>query len=108
MTLHVGDQLLVTLEPDWTPPRAQATAADPGPALHPLRTDGATGFPNGPATATFTAARVGDATVTARTDAACLHTVPQCMVAQLAFEVTVHVQPRPGTGAGPLPMTPPT
>jgi len=97
-TLRVGQQLLVTLGASWTAPRAQTPASDLGATLQPLRTDTAVGFPgSGPATASFTAVRVGQAVVTAHTGAG----------TQGSFEVSVLVQPVSGRGAGPLPVTPP-
>lgn len=107
LTLHVGQRLVVSLPVQWTAPVAQAAPTDPTRALVPLRTDSATGFPAaGPAVASFTATRVGTAVVTARTDAACLHETPTCLLPQQLFTVRVEVRPVPGQGAGPLPMGP--
>lgn len=107
--LQVGQQLVVTLGPSWTAPQAQTLASDAGAMLQPLRTDSATGFPaSGTAATTFTAVRVGQAVVTAHTDAGCLHTSPRCAPPQTGFEVSVQVQPPPGQGGGALPMSPST
>jgi len=101
--LYVGQQLVVRLAAGWTAPAA-TTAPDVTATLQPLRSDTAVGFPAaGPASARFTAVRTGTATISARTDYACLHTTPRCALPQRLFSVAVRVRPRPGQGGGPLP-----
>jgi hypothetical protein len=109
IVVHVGQRLVVDLAEQWTAPAARAMEATPTARLQPLRRDHAQGFPvPGPASATFTAVRVGWAVVTAKTDDACLHSTPACALPQQLFTVTVHVLPRPGKGAGPLPVPAPS
>jgi hypothetical protein len=92
LTLRVGQHLLLVLGGSWTPPRAAILA---GTATPPLRTDSSDGYPAPPpATALFTAFSIGTTTITAVTDAACLHTAPRCLMAQRMFAVTVHVLPQ--------------
>jgi hypothetical protein len=107
--VRVGQQLVVELAEHWTAPAAAAAAASGTAPLQPLRRDRAQGFPvTGAASATFTAVRVGSAVVTASTDYACLHATPACALPQRLFSITVQVLPRPGQGAGPLPVPPPS
>lgn len=104
VTVQVGQQIVISLPTGWTAPVPRSPASDLTPALVPLRTDAATGYPEpGPAGATFTATRAGSAVISARTDAACLHQTPVCALPQQAFEVVVNVKPVPGHGAGPVP-----
>ena len=91
--LQVGQQLVVTLGPGWSRPRAQMPADDVGSAIQPLRTD--TGPPGSTAPSTvFTAVRVGEAVVVAQGSAGS------------QYAVSVVVQPVPGQPAGPLPKRP--
>jgi hypothetical protein len=67
IVVHVGQRLVVDLAERWTAPAARAREATPTAPLQPLRRDHAQGFPvPGPASATFTAVRVGWAVVTLR------------------------------------------
>lgn len=96
VALQVGQQLVVTLGPGWSPPRAQTPASDTGAAIQPLRAD-TTSDPAHPTTGSggstvFTAVRVGQAVVRARSTSGA------------DFTVTVLVQPVPGERAGPLPV----
>jgi hypothetical protein len=103
--VHVGQRLVVDLPEHWTAPAARAREASVTAPLQPLQRGRAHGFPvPGPASATFTAVRVGWVVVTAKTDYACLHAVPACALPQQLFTMTVQVLPRPGEPAGPLPM----
>lgn len=107
--VHLGQRLVVDLAEQWMAPAARAREASATAPLQPLRRGRAQGFPvPGPASATFTAVRVGWAVVTAETDYACLHTTPACALAQQQFTITVQVLPRPGEGAGPLPVPAPS
>ena len=109
IVVHVGQRLVVGLAGRWTAPVARVREATPTASLQPLRRDQAQGFPlPGPASATFTAVRVGWAVVTAKTDDSCLHATPACALPQQVFTLTVHVLPRPGEGAGPLPVPAPS
>ncbi len=106
VALHVGQRLVVTLGDGWVAPSAHAVARDPEPPLQPLSTQQASGYPAGPATATFVAVRAGRVLVSAQTDEACLHSKPPCVITPQVFELSVHVMPVPGTGSGPLPKPP--
>lgn len=93
VALQVGQQLVVTLGPGWSPPRAQTPASDAGAAIQPLRTESTSGAADSAAGSTaFTAVRVGPAVVFAHASAGA------------DFTITVVVQPVPGQGAGPLPV----
>ena len=107
--VHVGQRLVVDLAEHWTAPTARAKEGSATAPLQPLRRDRARGFPvPGPASATFTAVRVGWAVVSAETDYACLHTTPACALSQQQFTITVKVLPSQGKGAGPLPVPAPS
>ncbi|MEP7019410.1 MAG: hypothetical protein ABI808_02070 [Pseudonocardiales bacterium] len=94
IALRVGQTLVVTLAPNWTPPVAGPAESSAQAATPPLRRDSAVGFPSaGAAAATFTAVHVGTATVSAHTDFACLHTKPRCLRPQQLFTLTVQVLP---------------
>jgi hypothetical protein len=109
IVVHVGQRLVVDLADHWTAPAARAREASVTAPLQPLRRGLAQGFPvPGPASATFTAVRVGWALVTAETDYACLHAVPACALPQQSFTITVKVLPSPGKGAGPPPVPAPS
>jgi len=109
IVVHVGQRLVVDLAEHWTAPAARAREGSVTAPLQPLRRGRAQGFPvPGPASATFTAVRVGSAVVTAKTDYACLHAVPACALPQQSFTVTVRVLPSPGKGAGPPPVPAPS
>ena len=100
---------MVDLPEHWTAPAARAREVSVTAPMQPLQRGRAHGFPvPGPASATFTAVRVGYAVVTAETDYACLHTTPACAVPQQLFTITVKVLPSPGKGAGPLPVPAPS
>jgi hypothetical protein len=103
--VHVGGRLVVDLPEHWTAPAARAREVSVTAPMQPLQRGRAHGFPvPGPASATFTAVRVGWAVVTAESDYACLHDVPACALPQQLFTMTVQVLPRPGEPAGPLPI----
>jgi hypothetical protein len=107
VVLTVGRRLVVTLAEGWTAPRARAAGTSVTAQLSPLNVTSSTGFPAaGPASAAFMAVRTGLATVTARTDYACLHTSPGCAPPQRSFTVTVRVLPPTGSGGGALPRPP--
>ncbi len=76
----------------WTAPVATETGL--------LRTDGSRMCPDGAALTVFTAVGVGATSITATTDAACLHTQPSCEIAQALFETYVVVR-TPSAGASP-------
>jgi len=93
VTLQVGQQLVVTLGPGWSRPRAQTPPSDAGSAIQPLRA--APAGPADPSASTvFTAVRVGHALVVAQGSAGS------------RYGVMVVVQPAPGQRAGPLPKSP--
>jgi len=98
--LTVGQRLVVTLEPDWTPPAVTGEPADPN--TDPLQTESSVGFPEPQSAAgTFLARHSGTATVTATTDCTCLHTAPTCTLPQQAFKITVQVHPVIATTTAP-------
>jgi hypothetical protein len=86
ITVARGDVILLELSGSYLPP----TADDAGI----LRTEEhAGGYPGpDPATGRFTAIGRGVARITSTTDAACLHSVPRCMIAQQQFTVTIRVR----------------
>lgn len=93
VALQVGQQLMVTLGPGWSPPRAQTPASDIGATIQPLRTDSTLGAADPAVGSTvFTAVRVGQAVVSAHASTGA------------DFTMTVVVQPVPGQRAGPLPV----
>ncbi len=96
VALQVGQQLVVTLGPGWSSPRAQTPAGDTGAAIQPLRTDSSSGASDSAAgsvgSAVFTAVRVGQALVSAHASTGA------------DFTMTVVVQPVPGQSGGPLPV----
>ena len=93
VALQVGQQLVVTLGPGWSLPRAQTPASDTGAAVQPLRTDSTLGAADPAAGSTvFTAVRVGQAVVFAQASTGA------------DFTIAVVVQPVPGQRAGPLPV----
>ena len=92
LSLAVGQRLVVTLAPGWTPARAEILGGDPGPATTPLRLETATGA----SAATFTALAPGQALISAQKDAAYAPTTPGSTPFQHAFHLTVQVRPRPG------------
>jgi hypothetical protein len=98
-----GERLQVKLAGAWTAPVAGPVGE--GAGLQVLHRDSAAGSSaQGPAVATFTAVRVGVASVHAVEDVPCLHTQPMCARPQGRFELTVLVIPPPGMRAGPLPV----
>ena len=106
IALNVGQRLVVTLGDGWVAPSAHTVARDPEPPLQPLATQQASGYPAGPAMATFVAVRPGVALVSSQAGGACAHSAPPCAMAREVFELSVHVTPLPGTGSGPLPKPP--
>jgi hypothetical protein len=83
--LHPGEQVNVDLSHgQWDPPTARGAAVQ--------RTAATGGYPSQqPARATFRAVADGTATLQSTTDYACLHTRPQCMIAQRVWSVRVIV-----------------
>lgn len=60
VTLHVGQQLVVTVSPGWNVPRAFSVSSDLGSAVQPLRIESDASLPGSPASiAVFRAVRVG-------------------------------------------------
>jgi hypothetical protein len=68
----------------WTPPQA--------PYPGPLYRDGSMKCPGGNALSVFTAVGTGGTTVSAITDAPCLHTQPSCQLGQQGIEIYVVVR----------------
>ena len=98
--LTVGQRLVLTLGPDWTPPAVTGPPA--APTTDPLQTESSVGFPEPqPAAATFLALRPGTETVTATTDYTCLHTTPMCTLPQQSFNITARVHPSTATATAP-------
>jgi hypothetical protein len=94
--LTVGQRLVVTLGPDWTPPAVTSAPTDPN--TDPLQTESSVGFPEPQSAAgTFLALHTGTDTVTATTDYTCLHTAPMCTLPQQSFNITVQVHPSAAT-----------
>lgn len=100
VTVARGDVVVVAF------PGCTGVDYQPATAEGPLRRYRASGGNPGAARSIFSAATTGTATVTAESDAACLHTSPACAMAQRAWRVTVQVvEPcvltaDPTTGAG--------
>jgi hypothetical protein len=98
--LTAGERLLVDLGPGWTAPRINVLGGDPGPVTTPLRQE--TGpLANQTATAAgtstthvFLAVTAGNTLITAQPDPSSGAGTP--LQPGSTFEVTVHVNPRPG------------
>jgi hypothetical protein len=93
VVLRPGQRVVVVLggqgPGSWDRPRA--TGSQPA-VLRLISASG--GYPaSGPAIATFLAVRPGKAAITSTSDAACLHAVPACEIAQQLWQVTVIVRP---------------
>jgi hypothetical protein len=83
VNLHAGDRLVVSLPSNYDPP-----TVTPGGVL--VQADLTGGYPTGqPLLAGYLAVASGQADVTTRTDAACLHAPTPCPSPQIPW--TVHV-----------------
>lgn len=93
VVLRPGQRVVVVLGgqgPGWWD-RPRVTGSEP--AVLRL-TSASGGYPqSGPALASFLAIRPGKAAITSMSDAACLHTVPACEIAQQVWQVQVIVRP---------------
>lgn len=82
--LRVGATVRVILHSDYQQPSGRGDAIE--------RTQAGGGYPTGsPATATFTAVRMGSAEISTTTDYACLHATPSCALPQQLWSVQIRV-----------------
>ncbi len=102
--LTVGERLLLDLGPGWTAPHINVLGGDPGPVTTPLRleTEAAANQPattGGTGTHVFLAVTAGNTLITAQPEPSAGAGGQRPTEPGSPFEVTVHVNPRPGSNA---------
>jgi hypothetical protein len=83
LVARVGQQVIITLGPNWTAPQIASGSA--------LRVVSSVGYPATAGAATFAAIASGVAVVTSQTDFACRHAALPCEIAQQSYRLTIDV-----------------